>query len=286
MKLLFLLIYPIMLFSVSYSPLRSPWPPFVSGDGFRAHCDHVFDEEDQSLDPRIIKPYEVLFVKTDYLSAFFSKIHPNISCKYILVTHNSDYSAPGAFASFLEEEKLVAWFGQNIDNAHSKLHPIPIGIANRMWGHGRGSVIQEVQSLAIPKNGMLYVNIAIGTYPKERELVYNLLANAPFSYCATVKPFEVYLQELASCKFVATPRGNGLDTHRLWESLYLGSYPIVKTSTLDPLYTELPVIIIQEWDQITEEFLEQKYKELNTKNFNIEKINMSYWIKLIDNHKK
>jgi hypothetical protein len=100
------------------------------------------------------------------------------------------------------------------------------------------------------------------------------LGNAIFSYKSAPKVFDVYLNELASCKFAAAPRGNGLDTHRLWESLYLGSYPIVKTSFLDSLYADLPVVIIEDWSQVTEEFLKEKYIELNSRSFNYEKMNI------------
>ena len=44
-------------------------------------------------------------------------------------------------------------------------------------------------------------------------------------------------------KFILSPPGAGFDCHRTWEALYLGAIPIVKTSSLDPLYKDLPVVI-------------------------------------------
>eukprot|EP00965_Chrysotila_dentata_P239975 6203413-Pleurochrysis_carterae.AAC.2 len=37
-----------------------------------------------------------------------------------------------------------------------------------------------------------------------------------------------YLEELGRYHFVLAPRGNGIDTHRLWEALLVGTIPIVK----------------------------------------------------------
>jgi hypothetical protein len=51
--------------------------------------------------------------------------------------------------------------------------------------------------------------------------------------------------------FVVSPHGNGLDCHRTWESLALGNIVIVKRSPLDPLYQGLPVVIVNEWSEIT-----------------------------------
>lgn len=286
LKMIWFLLLPFFLWSVPYSPTRAPWPPFVSGDGFRAYCDYVFDETDTSLDPRTVKPHSTIFVKGDYLGRFFSQIHPRLPYPYVLVAHNSDEALPGPFSSFLQDDKLLAWFAQNMDDAsHPKMHPIPIGIANRYWGHGNGSLIARTQAKHLTKSYLLYLNIAVGTYPQERRLVADLFSRAPFAYRASNQPFEAFLNDVASCKFVASPRGNGLDTHRLWESLYLGSYPIVKTSTLDSLYADLPVLIIQDWHQVTEEFLNQKYQEFNNTSFNLEKLDISYWTKLIDSYR-
>lgn len=285
--LLILLFSPFMLFSNPLSPARAPYGTLVSGDAFRACCDYVFDETDSSLNPSKVKPHSSIFVKGDYLDQFFHRIHPYLSHPYVLVTHNSDQSAPGRFSSVLQEAKLVAWFSQNVDDdSHCKMHPIPIGIANRCWRHGNGDLITKIRSKQNLKKHLVYLNISVETYPQERGPVQNLLKNASFVYDAKKKPFNGYLIDLASCKFVASPRGNGLDTHRLWESLYLGSYPIVKTSTLDSLYDELPVLIVQDWNEVTEDFLNQKYDELCGKSYNFEKLNFSYWINLINHYKE
>ena len=47
---------------------------------------------------------------------------------------------------------------------------------------------------------------------------------------------------LARYGYVACPSGQGVDSHRVWEALYLGVTPIVIASSLAPLYDQLPVI--------------------------------------------
>jgi hypothetical protein len=286
MKNFFLLLFLIpVLWLQAYQ--RGPRPPFVSGDGFRSLCDFVFDEEHRTLNPFAIRPYSAIFVKGDYIDYFFKNLHPHIPCPYILVTHNSDDSAPGAFRSVLDEEKLIAWFGQNVDIPfHPKLHPIPIGIANPCWPHGQTSAIEKMQGVPLPKMHLLYINFSQSTYPKERSLVLSLLRDQPFTYISKHKTFASYLEEVASSQFVAAPRGNGLDTHRLWEALYLKAFPIVKTSTLDSLYRDLPVVIVQNWEDVTEEFLLKKLEEFKNRDFSEGKLSLSYWAKLIDSFKQ
>lgn len=262
---------------------RKPSDPFISGDGFRAYADYIYDEEETIARPQTIPPYSKIFVKIDKIKDFFQEIHPLIPSFYILITHNGDDSAPGPCRSYLEDPKLIAWFTENLEGPpHPKLHIIPIGIANRYWGHGNPETLQKVIDKKISKQHLLYFNLTIQNYYPERWEVFQLLGRSPFCYRTNKKRFDYYLEDVASSTFVLSPRGNGLDTHRLWESLYLGSYPIVKTSSLDPVYEGLPVVVINDWKEVTEEFLHQKYEEMRHKSYHFEKLNIDYWKKLID----
>ncbi|CAF1372513.1 unnamed protein product [Adineta steineri] len=89
--------------------------------------------------------------------------------------------------------------------------------------------------------------------------------------------------------FWLSPRGNGLDCHRTWEALYLDAIPIVWNSTLNPLYVDLPIIILNDWSELTEQFLRSKLNEIATnkiKNpsfYRFDKLRFSYWRRLILN---
>lgn len=287
MNWILLLLLPLFSFAVPNPPHRPSKAPFVSGDGFRAIADYAFDEVDSSLNPQSVKPQSSIFVKPDLLDQFFHAVHPLIPHPYVLITHNADAPMPGPYGHFADDPKILAWFGQNYDGyAHPKLHPIPIGIANYCWPHGRAEWIWSVKEFKHPKKHLVHMNIATGTFPMERSFVFNHFCSMPSCYHPEAKPFMRFISDVASSKFEVAPRGNGLDTHRLWESLYVGTIPIVKTSSLDCLYAGLPVLIIQEWSEVTEEFLEKKYKEFSEQSFNLEKLFMDYWAKEIDASKK
>jgi len=88
-----------------------------------------------------------------------------------------------------------------------------------------------------------------------------------------------YLSEMAQHRFVINPHGNCLDCHRIWEALLVGTIPIVKKSSLDPLYENLPVLIINDWSEVTPELLNNTFQEcvLNWQHFKWEKLYLSYW---------
>ena len=83
--------------------------------------------------------------------------------------------------------------------------------------------------------------------------------------------------------FVVSPHGNGLDCHRTWEALCLGNVPIVKTSKLDQLYEELPVLIVSSWKDITENLLKETIIKFKDQKFNYDKLTLKYWINKIVN---
>jgi hypothetical protein len=84
-----------------------------------------------------------------------------------------------------------------------------------------------------------------------------------------------------------SPRGNGIDCHRTWEALYLDAIPIVWHSTLDSLFTDLPVIIINDWSEINEQFLRNKLYEIALKKvqqspvYQYDKLRSAFWHQMI-----
>lgn len=287
-KLFFLsLLIPVYFFAVTNPPERRSQAPFISGDAFREYADNVFDELDSTLYPFYVRPGSTVFVKTDMLDLFFKNIHPHINCKYILITHNSDLASPGPYHTYLNDEKMIAWFGLNYDGfPHPKMHPIPIGIANFCWPHGDGEILKKARREALPKTHLAYLNFALNSYYQERWSVYKHFVRSSYCYHPGPRGYEDFLKDLVSSKYCISPRGNGLDTHRIWESIYLGTTPIVKSSSLDGLYADLPILIVPSWKIVTKEFLDQKYEEMKVKMYTLEKIYMDYWIKLIDSYKK
>ena len=102
------------------------------------------------------------------------------------------------------------------------------------------------------------------------------------NYCFKVTerlPFPEYMKQMSDFKFSLSPRGYGPDTYRTWEALMVGSIPIVHTSQLDSLYADLPIVIVDNWETITQEFLEKKYKEITSKKWPIDKLFMEYWVR-------
>ena len=272
----------------AFSQDRRPSFPFVTGDGFRYLSTHIYDETTRDLSGANVLEYDVIFLKSELVNEFYVNIHPKIRHRYILISHNSDASAPSLCPELLDDNKLIAWLAQNAHEvSHPKLIPIPIGLENRYNRNGNPVIVSNGIKLIRKRSRdiPLYMNFSIATSPKERSEVFHLLKNK--SYCVTQsKKYADYLNDLSRSVFVLSPRGNGYDCHRTWETLYMGAFPIVKSSSMDPLFKDLPVVIINNWNEVTEEFLQKKHKEFSAKEFNLDKIYIDYWSNLIRDLKR
>ena len=93
-------------------------------------------------------------------------------------------------------------------------------------------------------------------------------------------PWKEYITDLAKHKFCISPNGNGIDCHRTWECLYLGVIPIVVKSKPMNYFTDLPILFVNDYDNITENYLLEVYeKNFKNKKFNMKKLKIEYWQK-------
>ncbi|CAF3583619.1 unnamed protein product [Didymodactylos carnosus] len=237
--------------------------PLISGDTFRAFADHVFDET-ASINTwpdkiRNMADGDILFLKTDMLSSFFPLFN-TINCSFILISHNSDNSAPGTYKTYLNDARLLAWFTQNPDTYHPKLYTLPIGLANMRWPHGNlNELMFAFHNHRRPfgnREILVYVNFDVNTNTRERTDALDQVKTIQNVRIIKQKiPFSTYLNDIGNTKFVLSPRGNGLDCHRTWEALLMGAVPIVHTGELDSLFVDTPVIIVKAWSDVTENYL-------------------------------
>lgn len=261
---------------------------YISADGFRNLADFAIDMASQRPpNPSEVGPGSIFFVQTCFIEFFFSDILPTLPHPVILITHHSDSPAPGEYAKFLDNPKLIQWFGQNCDITplHPKFTPIPIGIANPDCKNGKPNIFEnlldQLEKEATPQHRKkrLYINFVLSH--NARNSLPELFANNKLADIAKRKPFKDYLKEMSEYRYVLSPRGYGLDCYRTWEALLIGCIPIVEATPLDPLYEDLPVIIVKDWADINEDFLEKEYERIKAKPFKKEKLFMDYWIDLI-----
>lgn len=88
-------------------------------------------------------------------------------------------------------------------------------------------------------------------------------------------------KNMSEFSFVVSPFGNGFDCIRTFEALCLGCIVIMKKSCLDIIYEDLPVLLVDEWMDVTEKLLNDTLLLYSNKTFNYEKLKMDYWKNIV-----
>jgi hypothetical protein len=231
----------------------------------------------------------VVYLKTDNQEAFFSAAFPRIKSRFVLVTDSEDFPTPGPHRPHLDDPRIIRWFGQNCDlpGRHPKYEPIPIGFADSRHPHGDQRAILRVHrrmpSVA-DKPLKAYATFHLNLSHPERRRARDILRPMPHVFMEPRRiPPELLWIRHANCAFEISPRGNGLDCHRTWEALLLRTIPIVRASSLDPLYDGLPVAIVSDWDEVTLEAM-SAWRSRFAGCFTAEtfqRITLGYWVNRI-----
>jgi hypothetical protein len=279
---------------------------YLSSIGFMKACDdnqiiHYIDPFRISIDWNKLfntgKNNSCIYVKMANVYEFIQNID-NIPFNFILITGDGDETFPNdilsieMFLKIINNNKIIHWYSTNCDETlHPKFSVIPIGLnyhCDALWKNisvkNQESILENIriQSLPVPERiKKCYSNFHFSLYNNKFGNPRKEAIEKISSECVYYEPEKITTEQTwinqSKYAFIISPHGNGLDCHRTWEGLILGCICIVKTSVLDPLYTDLPVIIVDDWDDINDSLLENYIKYFKTANFNYDKLTLKYW---------
>lgn len=210
-------------------------------------------QNDQTL---VNNPHRI-FVYTDILSSESqSQLYKYIrrfSNQFILILHNSDHGlSMDSYIQLRSVNNLKHVYSQNVlfDTKDTEVTPVPIGFANSQWPHGNPQIHQHVFNTSDTKSNFIYLNFNINTNKPKRQLCKDIMEGKGIPWIRNMN-YAYFLQLLKSYKFAICPEGNGLDTHRFWECIYLKVIPITLKNPLTKYFSELfPVVLLDKWEDL------------------------------------
>ena len=225
-----------------------------------------------------------------------------------------DLSNKTNYELILNETNLHAVYAGNarLLEDYPKLHPLPIGMKwnwqstelfseNKvpltvMYANNTSTTPEEVETLfrsegrtpTVYYRHMMNSNSGTRNYIRDtpalravRHTIYPILKSTANTSLRVPGELELpeYYMELKKHRFLISPSGNGLDTHSTWEALLSGCIPIVPKSALDPIFEDLPVWLVENWEDVTDENVNKKMEELTApdKKYKWEKLFVHYW---------
>lgn len=183
----------------------------------------------------------------------------------------------------------------SVGYSHNKVTMIPIGrdFKNLNILHITNKFSLNNKSQLCYYNCTLPLNI-IHWYGMLRKHIFDICKKKPFiktEYCQIQRKYTTiiklnYFKNLAYSKFMICPRGCGIDSYRIWDCIHMGCIPIVEKYQGYQQFTDLPILFIDHWkciENLTEDYLNNKWIEMLNTNYNYEKLRFSYWYHLIIN---
>lgn len=259
-------------------------PLHLSGDGF-ASLAHLRIETHDDLEEysRLNNVPKIIHAKSDLVEQLL-RIQMFSTHKHILVAGNSDFNfksvdlfSPSIFNKFYLQNSFIS-NNQNI-------FTLPIGIENLCKGVN-----------GIPRNLTCDTNwseknlsVMVGPFSPthaERLNILDQISNKNSmvtKYDEFVSPKQ-FARLMNQHRYVLCPQGNGVDTHRFWESLYRGCVPIILKSkwSLSLDYLNIPMIQLEKWQDL--EFEVEKFED-SFHGFDPKKLSflwLDYWQELFN----
>ncbi len=231
-----------------------------------------------------IKNNDIIYCQTEAVSLLFKLLKKEELQNLTLITHQSDKAVTKRLYS-KKPKSISRWFATNAKHIDSSLIPIPLGVNNDyMTGYPIESDFAEKNFLDFDKkDNHIYMNYNVNTRFLQRfHLQKKFKDSKNFVFNEHTLNKTEYLNNLNTYKYVICPWGNGIDTHRIWESIYSKSVPITKKNNAYVKFIDLPIIFVDSYKDLV-----KPLKSLNFEKFSLENsmVDFSYWRSLIEDNK-
>ncbi len=195
--------------------------------------------------------------------------------------------------------KVKRIFGTNLLAKQNISIPIPLGITNMGVDGPFHNLLgdpelflraDEDSDFLTHFEPTIYANFSVANNIRTRGELMKVLSSLPrpirveFSIPEFTKSARLkYLDNCRRSAFVVCPEGNGFDTHRLWETLYMGGVPVVrKNNYISPLIAGLPVLQVRNWAELQDlGMLEQAWERIKQEVWDFSPLNQRHWEALI-----
>lgn len=258
---------------------------YLTGQRYLDLADHIFWEDSfgsKPVDPRFVDG-GIVFCKIDRVWDCFGQLVRK-PARVILITGQGDFPIDDSRIRDLPAN-VAAWFGTNAEKQDgARIHSLPLGLGDPKDPITlTAAAIADARATGSPRTKWVYANFRPETNPAIRQPIFDYFAQAAHEPWVTFQPpaahgvNQSYLDALITHRFVACPRGFGIDTHRMWEALYAGAIPILQESPAMRPFRGLPIWWVKDFSEVTESTAREMEARIRQSHWNNEMLFWPYW---------
>lgn len=216
-------------------------------------------------------PPRTVFVRPDLLQAFFHRVLPCISARFVLLIGDHDITTPRqidfrfprylsrkVWEALLDDERIAHLFVEHLDEYVPKVSALPGGIsAGEFSSLGADVILDHVANvdgdidfLNRPLRVLQVDRLREGPQWEDRAHVNRLCSTEWNNFCVNTSstPGREFWELLGTFPFILCVHGGGLDpSPKAWEALLMGTIPIIQHYAGYRAYEDLPVVFIDSW---------------------------------------
>ena len=258
----------------------------------------------------------IVFTTPEQLRTSLKFIQANGKPSYLIIGRSDTEITLGIADLILSCNLIIGFAAQNtrIKN-NSKIINIPLGLENRTWGMAENNNLPVLGNEPIYYERYLSRRYEISSQiPSDALISFSIGTNEsmrkPFLKQALLNPYskilmfpsryldnnnfkqKKYFDATLECSFIVCPEGNGIDTHRFWECLYLGLVPVILEESLLPCYERLidfgfNICVLPNVESISSHDFAVQSKQIRLNNWQnnyFNPLHIQFWVKQIKSH--
>lgn len=223
---------------------------YLNGDLFKSFADVSIQRRSGLIlisNARNLSRAQIIFCESLVLQDFLDAYVDSLTCK-VIIAGNSDHefhNVPSNLPPNLKHLFLQNSFIPNSDLVTC----LPIGIENKRYAVNGSSKLMKNYEHWNARSGRLLFGPYGLTHPERVRTVRELFGSPNYDFLFGRLGPKEYASVSSRYKFVACLRGNGIDTHRFWETIYRGGVPVVEDSIWAQNIKSLnvPMVITKSW---------------------------------------
>ena len=197
-------------------------------------------------------PESIKFINSSKLIDALAFLPRDASPK-VIVSGGSDYDFSESDLEFISGFTKTVFFLQNLNYEESpNIKLLPIGVEDLSWArNGMPWNFRKAHRTRLKSNEYLAGPFSM-THSDRADCLNSASSESEITVIRQKIPSWRYANLASGYQYILCPRGNGLDTHRFWESLYRGCTPVVLSTPWAKTLSryDIPLVLLTSWSNI------------------------------------
>jgi len=261
--------------------------PYLSGDAISQLADvsvYSYDFDGPGVSIEKLLEAKIVFCVIHKLDEMLSDFGPRLKAK-VIICGNDDFEIHRVPEKLPKYLRLLLLQNSFLSDGEL-IQTLPIGIENyRISVNGDPKQLIPLISTKL-SNQVLFGPFGDTHMDRRNAKAVFSEKEGPWSFVNERTNIKKYNTLVSDYKYVAAIRGNGVDTHRVWETLYRGRIPIVKRDAWSEslVRLDLPIALVNEWSEseIIRVISENKFDLFDPKSLHA--LWMPFWKEKVSSH--